>query len=58
MGGEEGNWTGVLVESDAATDEDHHGTLFKQVAIVVVPFVEDGGLVRFVPPGSRATTLI
>ena len=49
--------TGGLVESGAATDGDQHGTLFRQVAIVVVPFVEDGGLARFVPPGSRPTAL-
>ena len=58
VGGENGNWTGVLVESVPATDEDHHGTLFRQVAIVAVPCVEDGGLVRFVPPRSRAAGLI
>ena len=46
------------METGAVTDDDHHGTLFRQVAIVVVPFVEDGGLVRFVSPGSRAAVLM
>ena len=49
---------GNFTESVPATDEDQHSMLLKHMPLVVVPFIEAGGLVRFVPPGSRATTLI